>query len=71
MQDCNVAVARTSVEITTIDRSPRPHHDEYATAIRRFDTFEEEQEQQVARRWQELGVRRAADALAIFGSLPR
>lgn len=63
MQDCNVAVARTSLEITTIDRSPRSHHDEYATAIRRFDMLEEEQEQQLARRWQELGDRRAAGVL--------
>lgn len=63
MQDCNVAVARTSLEMTTIDRSPRSHHDEYATAIRRFEMLEQEQEQQLARRWQELGDRRAADAL--------
>ena len=35
----------------------------YATAIKRFEMLEQEQEQQLARRWQELGDRRAADAL--------
>ena len=53
MQGCNLAVARTHLEVSKIDRTRRPPIEGYAGAIRRFGMLEEKQEQQLAQRWQE------------------
>ncbi|OSI22485.1 RNA polymerase sigma factor RpoH [Bradyrhizobium canariense] len=63
MQDCNVVVAQTSLETTAINWTESSPFGRYAGAIRRFEMLEQEQEQQLARRWQELGDQTAADAL--------
>jgi len=42
---------------------PRGHFDGYASAIKRYKLLERGQEQQLARRWQEQGDRRATDTL--------
>ena len=63
MQGCNLAVARTHLEVSKIDRTRRPPIEGYAGAIRRFGMLEQKQEQQLAQRWQELGDRRAAETL--------
>ena len=63
MQGRNLAVARTNLEVSTIDRTRRMPIEGYAGAIRRFEMLEQKQEQQLAQRWQELGDRSAADAL--------
>jgi RNA polymerase sigma-32 factor len=62
MQNYNVAVASNHLE-AAINRGPRRHLDGYASAIKRYGLLEQEQEQQLARRWHELGDRRAANAL--------
>src|SRR5262249_26783457 len=49
-------------EILNQGRS-REFADEYAALIKRYAFLEPAQEQQLARRWQERGDRRAADAL--------
>jgi RNA polymerase sigma-32 factor len=62
MQSHNVAVAPNNLE-AVINGASEHYFDGYASAIRRFDLLEQEQEQQLARRWHELGDRSAADAL--------
>jgi len=42
---------------------PRAYFDGYATAIKRFKLLERDQEQELARRWQEQRDQRASDAL--------
>src|ERR1700747_1910527 len=39
------------------------HFDGYASAIKRYKLLERDQEQRLARRWQEQGDRRATDTL--------
>jgi RNA polymerase sigma-32 factor len=63
MQGRNLAVARTNLEVSKVDRTRRMPIEGYAGAIRRFEMLEQKQEQQLAQRWQELGDRSAADAL--------
>ncbi|MCK1277421.1 RNA polymerase sigma factor RpoH [Bradyrhizobium sp. 61] len=53
-------MAPNEFEINGIARS---NSNGYTAAIKRYDLLEEEQEQQLARRWQDLGDRAAADAL--------
>ncbi|MGY4368476.1 RNA polymerase sigma-32 factor [Bradyrhizobium sp. LB1.3] len=60
MQDSSTAIAPNEFEINGAARS---NSHGYTSAIKRYDLLEEEQEQQLARRWLELGDRAAADAL--------
>jgi RNA polymerase sigma-32 factor len=60
MQDSSIAIAPNEFEISGPARS---NSQGYTSAIKRYDMLEEEQEQQLARRWQEMGDRAAADAL--------
>ena len=60
MQDSSIAIAPNEFEINGIARG---HSHGYTSAIKRYDLLEEEQEQQLARRWQDLGDHAAADAL--------
>lgn len=60
MQESSIAMAPNEFEINGIARS---NSNGYTAAIKRYDLLEEEQEQQLARRWQDLGDRAAADAL--------
>jgi RNA polymerase sigma-32 factor len=50
-------------DLQTFSRDRRSHVDGYASAIKRFGLLERAQEQQLARRWQEKGDKRATDAL--------
>jgi RNA polymerase sigma-32 factor len=62
MQNYNEAVAPHRLE-AGIDGAPRRYFDGYASAIKRYRLLEQEQEQQLARRWHELRDQRAANTL--------
>jgi RNA polymerase sigma-32 factor len=60
MQDSSIAIGPNECEINGIACS---NSHSYTSAIQRYDLLEEEREQQLARRWQELGDRAAVDVL--------
>jgi len=57
------ATAVTSTLENAVNGVPRAYFDGYATAIKRFKLLERDQEQELARRWQEQRDQRASDAL--------
>jgi len=57
------ATAVASTLENAVNGVPRAYFDGYATAIKRFKLLERDQEQELARRWQEQRDQRASDAL--------
>jgi RNA polymerase sigma-32 factor len=57
------ATAVASTLESAVHRTPATYFNGYASAIKRFKVLERGHEQQLARRWQEQGDRRATDAL--------
>src|SRR5258708_25933971 len=62
MQNQNSTVAPTDFQTGSF-RSSRAYSDGYARSIKRYRLLEQEQEQQLARRFRKLGEQMALDAL--------